>query len=192
MSIDTFNIASLILQGFIWAAMLGTLWVYWAQLRAIRSAATGQNILALVNFLQADRVREARTTVRDKLKSKPYGEWETQDKRAAELVCSTYDVAGILMFQEKLVPPKPFLENWGPSIQACYKILLPHILEMQKPEIPDQDIGTISVASTMLQRTTNGHTWPEKVRHLTLRACWRAPGKAWRARRGWPVRPRAR
>jgi len=56
------------------------------------------------------------------------------EKRDASLVCSMYDLASILIFQQNLVPVEPFINNWGPSIRACYRICEPHIGEMQKPE----------------------------------------------------------
>jgi len=134
MSTETYNFLNLILQIFIWMAMLATLWVYYGQLRAMRSGATGQNILSLVNFLQTPHVRESRTIVRQQLKGKSYDAWTPEEKRAADMVCSTYDVAAILIFQESLVPARPFVENWGASIRDCYEILLPHIQEMQRPD----------------------------------------------------------
>jgi hypothetical protein len=133
MATETFNFWYLILQLLLWLATLGMLGIFYDQLRASRAAATGQNILALVNFLQDPYVREARTIVRGKLKDKAsYMDWTREDKHAADIVCSTYDVAAILIFQERLVPAKPFVENWGASIRDCFEVLGPHIQEMQK------------------------------------------------------------
>lgn len=132
MSTDTYNILNLVLQGLIWVAMIATFLVYYGQLRAMRTAATGQNILSLVNFLQTSEVRDARTIVRDRLKGKAYP-WSDDEKRSADLLCSTYDVAAILIFEQKLVPAEPFVRNWGASIKDCYEVLLLHIQEMQKP-----------------------------------------------------------
>lgn len=134
MSTETFNPLYLILQLLIWGAMLATLWVYVGQLRQMRAGATGQNILSLVNFLQATYVRDARTVVRQRLRDIPYKDWTAEDKRAADMVCSTYDIAAILILELKLVPAEPFLKNWAASIQDCYGILLPHVTEMQKTE----------------------------------------------------------
>lgn len=134
MTTEVYNAWNLILQVFIWGAMIATFIVYFLQLRATQRGATGQNILSLVTFLQAQYVREARTTVRAQLKAKPYTVWTEKEKREAGLVCSTYDVAGILIFQQRLVPADPFISNWGPSIRNCYEICKEHIAEMQKPE----------------------------------------------------------
>ncbi len=116
MTTECYNVWSLILQVLIWSAMIATFIVYFLQLRTMRRAAIGQNILSLVNFLQAPYVRDARTTVRTYLKNKPYSEWTDDEKREASLVCSSYDVVSILIFQQQLVPPAPFISNWGPSI----------------------------------------------------------------------------
>jgi hypothetical protein len=98
-------------------------------LLASRNASVAQNILAVVNFLQAEDVRAARGIVRRDLKNKAMP-WDSHEVDAASRVCSTYDVAAILL-REKLVPLEPFVENWGPSIVDCYRVLLPFIQEMQ-------------------------------------------------------------
>ena len=110
-----------------------TFLVYYFQLRAMRSASVAQNILATVNFLQAPEVREARRAVRRTLRGKALNDWHEAEERAATLVCSTYDVAGILI-RLGLVPAEPFVDNWGPSIRDCHELLEPFIREMQRPE----------------------------------------------------------
>ena len=117
-----------------------TLIVYFLQLRAMRrqinlsrEVATAQSILAVINFLQDEKVRVARATVIESLGQKKLEEWSEEDKRAASRVCSTYDIAAILI-RMGLVPSKPFVDDWGPSIKKCYEILEPYIREMQKPK----------------------------------------------------------
>lgn len=96
---EVYNAWNLILQGLIWVALIATFIVYLRQLRAMQRGATGQNIVSLINLLQAPNVRDARTTVRTQLKTKPYPTWTENEKREASLVCSAYDVAAILIFQ---------------------------------------------------------------------------------------------
>jgi len=122
------------------SALLLTLYVYYkqlhtmsAQLQAGRDASSAQNILSLTNFLQAPEVRAARETVRAQLDSKDFEHWDDSERRKASMVCSTYDVAAIII-KMGLVPPEPFVENWGPSIRHCYEVTKPLIVEMQKPE----------------------------------------------------------
>lgn len=134
MTTETYNAWSIALQVLIWVAMIATFMVYFFQLKAMQKAAIGQNILSLVNFLQMPHVREARTTVLTQLKAKEYAAWTEDEKRQASLVCSTYDVASILIFQQRLMPSDVFISNWGPSIKRCYEICQHHIAEMQKAE----------------------------------------------------------
>jgi hypothetical protein len=77
---DTYNMWNLVLQALIWVAMIATFIVYWRQLKAMQHGATGQNILSLVNYLQAENVREARTTVRKNLKGKSFNSWTDDEK----------------------------------------------------------------------------------------------------------------
>ena len=134
MTTDVYNALNLLLQLLIWGAMIATFIVYFLQLRAMQRGASGQNTLSVVTFLQAQYVRDARTTVRAQLKNKPYDDWTETDKSAASLVCSTYDTAAILIFEQRLVPADPFTSHWGASIRDCYEICRRHIAEMQKPE----------------------------------------------------------
>ena len=134
MTTEQYNLWSLILQLLIWTAMIATFIVYFSQLRAMQRGAVGQNIVSLVNFLQAPYVRDARRTVRASLKAKLYEHWTEKEKRDASLVCSTYDAASILIYRQGLVPPDPFIKNWGASIKDCYEICKDHITEMQKEE----------------------------------------------------------
>jgi hypothetical protein len=121
-------------------ALVLTLWVYYQQLKAMqgqletaRSASTAQHVLALATFLQAEHVRDAREQVRVRLGSKAFLDWDHDDRRHASRVCSTYDVAAIVI-RMGLVPAEPFVHNWGPSIIACYKIAKPLIDELQREE----------------------------------------------------------
>src|SRR5438552_12042568 len=138
---------SLLVQTVVGIAIVGTFVVYYLQLRtmqrqltttrdqldSVRDASRAQNILSVINFLQSEDVRSARTIVRRDLRGKPMAEWDNLEQQAASRVCSTYDIAGILL-REGLVPLAPFLDNWGPSIRDCYVVLLPYIRKMQLPE----------------------------------------------------------
>lgn len=145
------QLVNLVIQVVISVAMVATFWVYHRQLKAMRDGAKGQNTLALVNFLQSPEIRASRTIVRQSLRNKPYAEWSPEERRAADMVCANYDVTSVLVLQEKLVPARPILRNWGPSIRDCFEILHPHILEMQKssnsgPEYWD-DLGQLYEAA---------------------------------------------
>ena len=135
-----FEIAQFAVQAVGVAALLLTLWVYYRQLctmseqlQATRGAASAQNILALTSFLQAPEVRAARETVRVKLAKKDFSTWSEDERREASRVCSTYDVAAIII-RLGLVPSEPFVQNWGPSIRHCFEVTKHLIEEMQRPE----------------------------------------------------------
>jgi hypothetical protein len=97
-----------------------------------RAATQSANTMELINFLQEDDTRQARKTVITTLKGKPleYILESPEKHRAASKVCSTYDVAGILL-GEKFARTEIFLDNWGPSISDCYEILSEFIMFMQ-------------------------------------------------------------
>ena len=65
--------------------------------------------------------------------NRAFATWTPDEERAAALVCSTYDIAAILI-RQGLVPPAPFVEDWGPSVKHCYEVLKDYIAEMRKPE----------------------------------------------------------
>ncbi|HXJ44538.1 MAG TPA: hypothetical protein VNH18_34950 [Bryobacteraceae bacterium] len=132
---------SLVLNGIAAVLLFATVTVYYFQLRAMQGqlkagqdSARSQNLVALVNYLQGSEVREARAVVVTVLRTKPFKDWDEKDKKAASLVCSTYDVAAI-MIQLGGIPAEPIKKNWGPSIRLCYETVSPWIAEMQKPEM---------------------------------------------------------
>ena len=129
------EIANLAVQSSIWLVMIATFVVYALQLRAMRQSSKGQNILSLVNYLQAQDVREARRVVRTTLKEKASKSqpWNDSEEISASMVCSNYDGAAILL-RSGVVPSKPFIENRGTSIRDCYEVLRPYIKRMQLPE----------------------------------------------------------
>jgi hypothetical protein len=77
------------------------------QLHVDREAATAQNILTLINFLQDPEVRAARETVFTKLQDKDINSWTEKERSGAARVCSSYDVAAIII-KMGLVPTDTF------------------------------------------------------------------------------------
>jgi hypothetical protein len=123
----------LVLQAIVWVAMIATLLVMRQQLLTMQQASVGQNTLALIDFIQAPDIRKARTIVRVDLRDKDFNQWTPEEKRNADIVCSNYDVLAVLLLQQKLAPMDPFIENWGPSICDCFKILENYVHHMQSP-----------------------------------------------------------
>jgi hypothetical protein len=133
MSTETYNFWSLILQAMVWIAMIFTWLAMSKQINEMRKGSTGQNILALVNYLQSQDIRDARTVVRRDLRGRKFDQWTPEERRKADLVCSSYDVVSLLILKQKLAPSEPFVENWGPSIRDCYDILSDYVHHLQSP-----------------------------------------------------------
>ena len=129
-----FDWATLALNTIVMLIMIGTLIFTVRQLREMRRSAVGQNTLAMIQLLQNPEVRRARTTVLASLRTKPMDDWSEEDRREASLVCATYDVLSVLLYQCDIAPDDPFVENWGPSIRNCFEVLKPFIEMMQLPE----------------------------------------------------------
>ena len=134
-----YNLLNMIIQAFVGLIIFATLLIYFFQLRTMRKGTLGQNTISLINFIQDENARAAREVVMRDLKDKDYSKWTIEEKKSASRVCSTYDVVSILIYQQSLVKPELVIDNWGPSIKKCYKILEPHIKEMQKPENAGSD-----------------------------------------------------
>ncbi|NTW88978.1 MAG: hypothetical protein HGB26_07645 [Desulfobulbaceae bacterium] len=107
-----------------------TFLVYVFQLRAMRSASTAQNVLAVLNYLQEPHVRESRRLLFANLAEKPIDLWDEEDKKIASVVYGTYDLAGMLIRRD-LVPKDLFISNWGASIVRCCKTLDPFLKELR-------------------------------------------------------------
>jgi hypothetical protein len=127
----------LVLQTITNIAIVGTFIIYWrqfvamrGQLDASRQAASAQNMLSLVDFLQASHVRDAREIVIRCLSGKALSDWAEADRRAASIVCSNYNVVGLIV-QLGLVRKEHIVDTWGPSIRTCFEIVTPFIEEMQ-------------------------------------------------------------
>jgi hypothetical protein len=125
---------NLILQALIWGAMLGAFYYAHKQLAVARESAMGQNILAVISYLQTGEVRAARMLVIKELGSTDFRNWTEEQRHAAALVCSTYDITSVLV-RQGYVPLNPIVQNWGPSIRKCHQALAAFIGYMQSPEM---------------------------------------------------------
>jgi hypothetical protein len=121
------------IQGVVSLFIFLTLVVYYFQLRTSQKSSESQNLITIINFLQDETTRSARDRVIRQMQNTDMANWSDEDKRAAGKVCSTYDVAAILL-RNGYVPLNPIIDNWGPSISICYKTLRPYIAEMQRPK----------------------------------------------------------
>ncbi len=123
-----------VLQSQLWMQIASTILiaftflVYVFQLRAVRSASTAQNILAVHTFLQQPDVREARRILYTTLVGKPINFWTDEEKRVASLVYGTYDLAGMLI-KSGFLPKAFFVNNFGENIIKSYNVLEPFLRE---------------------------------------------------------------
>jgi hypothetical protein len=99
------------------------------QLEVAREGSTAQNILSIVHYIQSNDVRDARRTVLARLREKPLP-WSDDEERAASLVCSSYDLVGILV-DMGLVPMAP-IRHWRTSIERCQEALRSFLAEMRR------------------------------------------------------------
>ena len=139
----TFEIVKGIITAVGTGAIVGTLLIYFKQLKTMQrqlvsaqQASAAQNLLAFVNFIQAEDVRTARTIVIKHLDASKYKRWTAAQLRSADIVCSSYTIAGLIL-RAKLLDTKNVIKAWGPSIRKCYARLKPHIDVMREQAGPD-------------------------------------------------------
>lgn len=102
------------------------------QVTEASAGAIAQNTLSVIKMLQENDARASREHLFKILENKTYTDWIESDREHASKVCSMYDVTAI-MVKKEIIDKDIIIENWGPSIQRCYKVLQPHIDDMQKP-----------------------------------------------------------
>lgn len=107
---QTFEIISTIVLLLTIAVMI------WQNVIARRTMQSG-NIMELIKFLQDEDTRKARGIVYDALRDQSLDFILADESRkwAATKVCTTYDIAGLLL-RNGFTKKEIFLEGWGPSI----------------------------------------------------------------------------
>lgn len=83
MTTESYNCWNIGLQIQTVLSVLITVVVYYRQLQAMQKGATAQNILTLVQYLQAPELRAARRHVLSRLQSMAYDTWNDEDKSLA-------------------------------------------------------------------------------------------------------------
>lgn len=107
-------------------------------------ASIGKNTIDLINMLQAQHVRVARTYVIQKISTPfPFGDFQAEE--AAATVVAAYDIAAILI-REKHVDRRVFVDDFGPSVIKCYDALEEFIKKRQEQAGPRywNDIGELA------------------------------------------------
>lgn len=146
MSTETYNCVTVVLLFCTLIAGCATVVVYFCQLAVMQRSLTtmqdtlkAQNLAGLIQYLQSEEVRCARTVVITKLKSKPYDKgrgWTDDEKAYAATACSSYGIAGIMLKSER-VDRAIIAENWGPSIRAVCDICK-EFIEERRAEAGDK------------------------------------------------------
>lgn len=105
------------------------------QVEVARSASVAENTLSVINYLQSPDIQAARRTVLQKLEPENYSSWGkiAEYHRAASEVIASYDMAAIIM-RLGIVHDEVFLNNWGPSIEGCFKKCKPLMDDLRRPE----------------------------------------------------------
>ncbi|HUJ03361.1 MAG TPA: hypothetical protein VLW75_06990, partial [Rhizomicrobium sp.] len=83
--------------------------------------------------IQDDAKRRARRHVIVQLENKPYEQWSDEDKDHASDVCSSYDLMGVVL-RTRLARRDMIRWAWRHSVKRTYKIVLPHISYLRRPE----------------------------------------------------------
>lgn len=135
---DWLQIAIFITQTVTTLFIIATFIVYYRQLKtmqhqldAARSAAQGQNLLSVLQYIQQERLGAARRTLVS-LSEKPVSDWVADERTAANLACGAYDIAANLA-RRNIIPLEPLVAVWGYSIERCYAVAEPLIKEYRAP-----------------------------------------------------------
>jgi len=119
------------------AAGVGTVVIYYKQLKSMEASSKEQNLAWLIQYLQSTDVREAREFVLWDLKLRPVQDrWRSPvDKKKAATACAAYGVAGVYI-KTKRIDPDLIIDNWGPSIKEVCEVCKPVIEERRRENGP--------------------------------------------------------
>lgn len=113
-----------------------TVFVMILQLRSDTKDQDLQYLFYLHEYLSNSEFTGARHLVRTELFSKPYDQWVSSDKIAANQVCASYDQAGLLISEGVLNKKTVSLfikSSWGESICDQFEILRPYLDDQLTP-----------------------------------------------------------
>lgn len=128
----------LVIQVLTTATLVATFVAFLAQLRTMqrqldvaKQSTLAQNTLAVAQFLSQPEIRAGRRYMFRHLGDKSLETWTDEDRLEAERVCSSYDVAGLLV-RAGIADRDVIVTNWGMSLSRLYHMALPLILDMRK------------------------------------------------------------
>jgi hypothetical protein len=85
-----------------------------------------QNTLSVAQFLFDPELSEGRGYMFEDLGRKPVSKWTDEDKAKAQRVCSSYDIAGLLVMAG-IVDRDVIVQHWGQTLKRLYPIMKPLI-----------------------------------------------------------------
>ena len=101
------------------------------QLGVAKDARKSQNMLQALEMLRDQDFRAALLVVRNRMKGRPHHTWDAGDVFHVLLVCSTYNMVG-LMIKQDLLPRELFVQHWGGSVIDSYESLAQFIENRQQ------------------------------------------------------------
>jgi len=108
--------------------------IFW-QLLELRRSSNAAAFANVVTYLQEPTTREARKTL-ILISKQDMNDWTNEEKRAAEIVCNTYDVVGI-MVANRFIPGMTVVREWRDSIIKCWTNAKPLIDAYRKERRED-------------------------------------------------------
>lgn len=125
---ETLNI---VIQVAVVVGVFLTLIVYHRILEATKAASRAQGTLSVVQMIQAEEIRAARSHIYTNAQPFKYSDWNDDDKDKASMVCAVFDLAAILV-DAGTIDADTLLVNWGPTMTRCHAVCLPFIQERQR------------------------------------------------------------
>jgi len=110
--------------------ILVTAIVVYYQLREMRKATVATAFSSIAEFLESKEVRDARRVLME-ISEEDFTKWKDEEKKSAEIACSTYDVIGI-MLREEVIDHKMVTLAWRDSIVRCWEKAQPMIKSYRK------------------------------------------------------------
>lgn len=135
---NTFEIISAIANIATSVGLIITIIVFITQIKQSNT----DTFLYVHQYLSQSEFSEARKYIRTQLTNLPYAHWEETDKNNANIVCSSYDQAGILITSNIISKKyrKIFLKSsWGESIVHQYEKLSPYLDNEQAPGLTGRE-----------------------------------------------------
>jgi len=104
--------------------IVAAVWAYF-QLKEMKKGTIAQTFFSIVEVVQEPRVRQARDILMT-IKNQNYNQWTENERKSAEIACSTYDNVGILLKVEVL-DFRMIIDHWHNSIMKCWNRAQPMI-----------------------------------------------------------------